>query len=149
MAVYLGKNQVTIKGGIGGSRASELNYQTKSADPSTTSVSVKPDDGYVLSEVIINPIPSNFIGSGITKLSAKEYTPSDSTITINAGQYLDGTQTIKPVPTTTGSATSNGTYTPASGKYFNSFTVNVPPSGVTLPLLSQEVESTDQVLSGY
>ena len=35
-------------------------------------------------------IPSNFIGSGITKLSAKEYTPGNSSITISAGQYLSG-----------------------------------------------------------
>lgn len=148
MAVYLGRNQIALKGGIGGS-ATNVQYQTKSVDPTTTSVSVKPDDGYTLSEVIVNPIPTNFIGSGITKKSAQEYTPGNSSITINAGQYLSGAQTIKAVPTVTGSATSNGTYTPASGKYFSQFTVNVPPSGVTLPLLSQEVESTDQVLSGY
>jgi hypothetical protein len=144
MAVYLGRNQITLKGGIGGS-ATNVQYQTKSVDPTTTSVSVKPDDGYTLSEVIVNPIPTNFIGSGITKKSAQEYTPGNSSITINAGQYLSGAQTIKAVPTVTGSATSNGTYTPASGKYFSQFTVNVPPSGVTLPLLSQEVESTDRV----
>lgn len=144
MAVYLGTQQVKMTGGFGGLSAQT---QTKSVDPTTTSVSVKPDDGYTLSEVIVNPIPTNFIGSGITKKSAQEYTPGNSSITINAGQYLSGAQTIKAVPTVTGSATSNGTYTPVSGKYFSQFTVNVPPSGVTLPLMSNEAEA-EHLLSG-
>lgn len=58
--------------------------------------------------------------------SAATYTPNDTVQTIPSATYLIGDQTISAVPTETKTVTSNGTYTPTNGKYFNSVTVNVP-----------------------
>ena len=104
--------------------------QSKSATPSESSQTITPDSGYDgLSQVSIEAISSTYVGSGITKKSATTYTPTTSNQTIAAGIYLEGTQTISAVPTETKEITANGTYTPTSGKFFDSVTVNVPTSG--------------------
>lgn len=58
-------------------------------------------------------------------------TPSTTAQEIPAGVYLAGKQTISAIQTETKSVTENGTYTPSSGKYFSSFTVNVPSGGTS------------------
>lgn len=50
-------------------------------------------DGYF--PVTVNPISGTYIGSGVTRKSADEYTPGTADQTIAANQYLTGTQTIK------------------------------------------------------
>lgn len=133
MAIYLGKNYVATIGGLKGTAAT-ISYQTKTADPTEEIQSIKPDEGYVLSEVTVNAISKTFIGSEVTRKTSATYTPNNDTQVINAGQYLEGSQAIAPVPTETKTITTNGTYTPTSGKYFSSVTVETP----TLPSLTDE-----------
>lgn len=106
------------------------NLQNKSVTPSESAQTVTADSGYDgLLQVDVDAIPSTYIGSAVTKKSAATYTPNTSTQTIASGQYLEGNQTISAVPTETKEITSNGTYTPTSGKFFSEVTVNVPSSG--------------------
>lgn len=66
----------------------------------------------------------------LTTQAAKTVTPSTSEQTaVSSGAYTTGTVKVAAVPTETKSITSNGTYTPTSGKFFSSVTVNVPTSG--------------------
>lgn len=65
----------------------------------------------------------------LTTKAAATITPSASAQTIAAGTYLTGTQTIAAVPTETKDITTNGTYTPTTGKFFSSVTVNVSGGG--------------------
>ena len=58
-------------------------------------------------------------------------TPSTMEQYIEPGVYLEGRQTISAIQTETKTVTENGTYTPSSGKYFSSFTVNVPTGGTS------------------
>lgn len=59
--------------------------------------------------------------------NAKIITPSSSSqIAVNSKKYVIGDIIVAAVPTETKTITSNGEYTPISGKYFSSITVNVP-----------------------
>lgn len=69
-------------------------------------------------------------GGGITPSGNKAITASTTTQTnIDVKNYA--TVSVAPTPTETKTITSNGTYTPTSGKYFSSVTVNVPTGGGT------------------
>lgn len=64
------------------------------------------------------------VSGTISSKSAQTYTPGSSAQTIAAGQYLSGAQTISAVPTEAVTVNNIGsTYTPSSGKYFNSVEV--------------------------
>lgn len=66
------------------------------------------------------------VEGNIQSRGAQTITPSTTAQEIPAGVYLEGKQTIAAIQTETKSVTENGTYTPSNGKYFSSFTVNVP-----------------------
>ena len=69
--------------------------------PSETTQTITPSTGYDgISQVNVSAISSTYIGSGITQKAAATYTPSESTQTIGAGQYLAGAQTINAIPST-------------------------------------------------
>lgn len=128
----------------------EVAKQTKTVNPTESEQTIRHDDGYdFLDTVIVNPISSTYIGSGISKKQSETYTPNNTTQTISSGQYLDGNQTINPVPTETKTINANGTVTPSSGKYFSSVTVNVQPSLSTLTVTPSESEQTKTPDSGY
>lgn len=111
-------------------QSSTPNLQTKSVTPSETAQTVSADSGYDgLSSVEVGAISKTYVGSGVARLEASDYTPSTRDITIGANQYLTGTQTIKAVPTETKTITTNGTHTPSTGKFFSSVTVSVPSGG--------------------
>lgn len=69
--------------------------QTKSVIPTETAQTVTPDSGKVLSSVSVGAIPSNYVGSEVTRKAAQTYTPGTADQTIAADQYLTGAQTIK------------------------------------------------------
>lgn len=50
---------------------------------------------YTTGDITVSAISNTYIGSGITRKSAATYIPTTSDQTISAGQYLNGTQTIK------------------------------------------------------
>lgn len=110
-------------------------YQDKTVTPTTTALTVTPDNGYdALSQVKVNAI-SVEQKSATPKATAQDITPSE-------GSYLTKV-TINSVPTETKSVTENGTYTPSSGKFFSSVSVNVPTGGGTPTLQEKSVSPTE------
>ena len=75
-----------------------ISTQTKSATPTTSSQTIKPDSGKYLSSVTVNAIPSTYVPDGYVKPSATKaaatITPGTTNQTIAAGTYLSGAQTI-------------------------------------------------------
>lgn len=69
--------------------------QAKTVTPSESAQTVTPDAGYELSQVDVGAIPSNYVGSAVTRKAAATYTPGTTNQSIAAGQYLDGAQTVK------------------------------------------------------
>lgn len=127
-----------------------VSKQSKTVTPTEQQQTVRRDDGYdFLDTVIVNPISSKYIGSGITMKQSATYTPNDTTQTISGGQYLSGNQVISPVPTETKTISENGTATPSDGKYFSSVTVNVQPPLDTLTVTPSESEQTKTPTSDY
>lgn len=70
--------------------------QEKTISPNENIQTIIPEDGYNgLSKVTVNAIDSNYIGSAVTRVAARDYTPGTSDQIIAASQYLTGAQTIK------------------------------------------------------
>ena len=135
----------------------EFTTQTKTATPSTSQQIITPDSGYDgLSQITVEAMPSGslstptisssglitaqvgtsgYLASGtkvtkqLTTQAAKTVTPTASEQTVvNSAVYTTGAVKVAAVPSETKTITANGTYTPSSGKFFSSVTVNVPSS---------------------
>ena len=66
-----------------------------SVTPTESAQTVLPGTGYDgLSKVNVSAIPSNYVGSGVTRKAAATITPGTTNQTIASGTYLTGTQTI-------------------------------------------------------
>ena len=131
--------------------------QSKTVSPSTSQQIITPDSGYDgLSQITVEAMPSGslstptisssglitaqvgtsgYLASGtsatkqLTTQAAKTVTPTASEQTVvNSGVYTTGAVKVAAVPSETKTITANGTYTPSSGKFFSSVTVNVPSS---------------------
>ena len=90
-----GDNYYVYKGIVSDEVADPL-LQSKTVTPSEKVQTINPDTDYDgLSQVTVKAINSTYVGSGITKIEATEYTPGTSDQTIASGQYLNGAQTIK------------------------------------------------------
>lgn len=131
--------------------------QSKTVTPSTSQQIITPDNGYDgLSQITVEAMPSGslstptisssglitaqvgtsgYLASGtsatkqLTTQAAKTVTPTASEQTVvNSSVYTTGAVKVAAVPSETKTITANGTYTPSSGKFFSSVTVNVPSS---------------------
>lgn len=150
-----------------------VSLQKKSAIPSTLNQRVVPDDGYDgLSEVAIAGIqteektlrengehkPSS--GAFFSKVTVDVPAPSidlqDKTVNpktkdqeVKADSGYDGLNkvTVKAVQTETTDIDKNGTYTPTTGKYFSSVTVNVPAPTPKLQSKSASPSKTKQEIT--
>lgn len=85
---------VTILG-VQGNLEPDKPDQTKTTTPTEERQYVRPDLGYELSENIVEPIPSDYVGSEVPRKTEETYTPTTTDQEINSGQYLLGKQIIK------------------------------------------------------
>lgn len=101
--------------------------QEKTITPTESTQVVDPDNGYGgFSSVTVNGIPSTYVGSGVATKGATTIIPSASQQTaVSANIYVTGAITVAAVPSETKNITSNGTYTPSTGKWFSSVSVNI------------------------
>lgn len=105
----------------------------------STNGTYTPSEGKYFSSVTVN-VPSS--GSAAPVLQAKTTKPSLNEQVITADEGYDGLSsvTVNGIQTETKTITDNGTYTPTSGKYFNSVTVDVQPN-----LQAKTVEPSESV----
>lgn len=155
--------------------------QTKTATPSTSAQTISADSGKFLSSVTVSAIQTETktvtangtytpttgkYFSSITvsvpsdakdpSLQAKTITPTSAKQTVTADAGYDGLSsvTVNATPTETKSITSNGTYTPSTGKFFSSVTVNIPSDTFTTqtktvtPTTSQQIITPDTGYNG-
>lgn len=81
--------------------AEEFNTQTKTVTPTESTQTILPDNGYDgLSQIIINPISSTYVGSAVPTQGAKTVTPSTSIQTaVPSGTYVTGDVKVSAMPT--------------------------------------------------
>lgn len=95
--------------------------QSKTATPTESSQTITADNGYDgLSSVEVDAIPSNYVGSGITRRTSSDLTASGATVTVPSGYY--SAQATKSVASGTA-----GTPTATKGTVINNH-VSITPS---------------------
>ena len=77
----------------------QIELQNSSITPSESIQVLTPSAGKVLNTVTIEAIPSEYVGTGVTRKESDVYYPSTVEQRIDPDQYLDGYQVFKPVIT--------------------------------------------------
>ena len=114
--------------------------QSKSVIPSESSITVVPDVGYDgLSQVSVDAISSNYIGSGVARKSAADVTVSGPTVTAPAGYY--GTQVAKTVSAGAASVPATTINTTPS--------ISVSAAGLISVSVSSSSNISPSIASGY
>lgn len=125
------------------------NYQSKSATPTESELTILPDDGYdALSSVTVGAISSSYVGSGIARKSSSNLSASGATVTAPAGYYAEdatksvanGTVTAPASISGTSSTVSTGTNTLTLTK-----TISVTPSVTTAGYVSSGTAGNSEV----
>ena len=127
--------------------------QSKTVSPSETAQTVTPDNGYDgLSEVDVDAIPSDYVGSGIARRQASDLTASGGTVSVPSGYYAESvSKTVQSgtagTPTASKSAVSNNavTVTPSvtnTAGYISGGTLNGMP---TVVRASELVSGTQEI----
>ena len=113
-----------------------LPTQTKSATPTESAQTITPDSGYVLDEVDVGAIASDYVGSGITRRSSTDLQASGATVTAPAGYYSAAASKTVASGSATAPASISGT----------SATVSTGTNTLTL---SKTISVTPTVTAGY
>lgn len=109
-------------------------YQDKTINPTTSIQTVLPDNGYdALSQVKVNAI--------LTETKTITPTAAAQEVVPTEGSFLSKVN-INAVPAETKSITENGTFTPSSGRWFSSVSVNVPTGSGTPTLQEKSITPT-------
>lgn len=132
MALYLGNNKVTIKGGIFNSDGAAINNQNKTITPTTSTQTITADSGYTgLGTVTVNRIPTNYLIPSGNKSITANGTNIDvvqyATVSVNVS---GGGSTPDPMtlPTSTSSSITSGYTSKATiSRSTSNQYLNIPP----------------------
>ena len=132
MALYLGNNKVTIKGGIFNSGGAAINNQNKTVTPTTSTQTITADSGYTgLGTVTVNRIPTNYLIPSGNKSITANGTNIDvaqyATVSVNVS---GGGSTPDPMtlPTSTSSSATSGYTNKATiSRLTSNQYLNIPP----------------------
>lgn len=104
-----------------------------------------PSAGKYFSEVTVS------IAGNSPTYQTKTITPTTTKQTINPDNGYDALSsvTVNAIQTEIKSITSNGTYTPTSGKYFSSILVNVPSSGIDTSDATATESNLEEGMTAY
>lgn len=104
-----------------------------------------PGAGKYFSEVTVS------IAGNSPTYQTKTITPTTTKQTINPDNGYDALSsvTVNAIQTEIKSITSNGTYTPTSGKYFSSILVNVPSSGIDTSDATATESNLEEGMTAY
>lgn len=141
-----GTKQITQAGETDVEQYAKVNVPAASLSLSSPTVS---STGLVTAAVVLGQ--AGWISSApgnktlqLTTQAAKTVTPSTSEQTaVDSGRYTTGIVKVAAVQTEEKSITTNGTYTPSSGKFFSKVVVNVPGIAPTGTLQITQAGETD------
>ena len=136
--IYYGFDAGYLETGVyQGNKASYNTIPTgTSVTPTESSQTIGGANVMMEGAVTVNAIPSNYVGSGITRRSSSDLTASGATVSVPSGFYENNAS----------KAVANGSATPASSISGTSATVSTGTNTLTL---SKTVSNTPQVSAGY